>query len=122
MPDINPKNNNIKSINPKIAKVVKNFVLESKQILNDSLIAEYLFGSYATNTQTPLSDIDILILVSKNTSELQWEISGLASKYSLEDPINVFRDPAHPIIDTRLEASLHAGKAGSVPYHVPKAS
>ena len=38
------------------------------------------------------------------------------------DPINVFRDPAHPIIDTRLEASLHAGKAGSVPYHVPKAS
>lgn len=38
------------------------------------------------------------------------------------DPINVFRDPKHPIIDTRLEASLHAGKAGSVAYHVPRAS
>lgn len=38
------------------------------------------------------------------------------------DPINVFRDPEHPIIDTWLEASLHAGKAGSVAYHVPRVS
>jgi 5,5'-dehydrodivanillate O-demethylase len=35
------------------------------------------------------------------------------------DPINFFRDPNHPIIDTKLEKSLHVGKAGSVTYHMP---
>jgi 5,5'-dehydrodivanillate O-demethylase len=35
------------------------------------------------------------------------------------DPINVFRDPNHAIIDTKLDQSMHAGKAGSVTYHVP---
>jgi 5,5'-dehydrodivanillate O-demethylase len=34
------------------------------------------------------------------------------------DPMNVFRDPNHAIIDTKL--SLHVRKAGSVTYHVPK--
>ena len=35
------------------------------------------------------------------------------------DPINVFRDPDHPIIDTKLDESLEVGRAGSVRYHVP---
>jgi 5,5'-dehydrodivanillate O-demethylase oxygenase subunit len=35
------------------------------------------------------------------------------------DPMNVIRDPDHPIIDTQLEASLRAEKAGSVTYHLP---
>jgi 5,5'-dehydrodivanillate O-demethylase len=35
------------------------------------------------------------------------------------DPINVFRDPNHAIIDTKLDESLHVGKAGSVTYHLP---
>ena len=35
------------------------------------------------------------------------------------EPMNVFRDPNHPIIDTRLDHSLEVGKAGSVTYHVP---
>jgi 5,5'-dehydrodivanillate O-demethylase len=35
------------------------------------------------------------------------------------DPINFLRDPNHPIIDTKLEKSLHVGKAGSVTYHMP---
>jgi 5,5'-dehydrodivanillate O-demethylase len=35
------------------------------------------------------------------------------------DPMNVFRDPDHAIIDTKLDESLHVGKAGSVTYHVP---
>jgi hypothetical protein len=35
------------------------------------------------------------------------------------DPINVFRDPNHAIIDTKLDDSLHVRKAGSVTYHVP---
>ena len=35
------------------------------------------------------------------------------------DPINVFRDPNHAIIDTKLEDSLRVKKAGSVTYHLP---
>ncbi len=35
------------------------------------------------------------------------------------EPMNVFRDPDHPIIDTKLDESLRVGKAGSVTYHVP---
>lgn len=35
------------------------------------------------------------------------------------DPMNVLRDPNHAIIDTKLDESLHVGKAGSVTYHVP---
>jgi 5,5'-dehydrodivanillate O-demethylase len=35
------------------------------------------------------------------------------------DPMNVFRDPDHAIIDTKLDESLHVGKAGSVTYHLP---
>jgi 5,5'-dehydrodivanillate O-demethylase len=37
------------------------------------------------------------------------------------DPMNVFRDPDHAIIDTQMESSLEVGKAGSVRYHVPPA-
>jgi 5,5'-dehydrodivanillate O-demethylase len=36
------------------------------------------------------------------------------------DPMNVIRDPDHPIIDTKFEQSLLAEKAGSVTYHLPK--
>jgi 5,5'-dehydrodivanillate O-demethylase oxygenase subunit len=35
------------------------------------------------------------------------------------DPMNVFRDPNHAIIDTQMDKSLDVGKAGSVRYHVP---
>ena len=35
------------------------------------------------------------------------------------DPMNVFRDPDHAIIDTKLEESVRAETAGSS-YHLPK--
>jgi 5,5'-dehydrodivanillate O-demethylase len=35
------------------------------------------------------------------------------------DPMNVFRDPDHAIIDTKLDDSLRVGRAGSVTYHLP---
>jgi len=37
------------------------------------------------------------------------------------EPMNVFRDPNHPIIDTNMDHSLEVGKAGSVRYHLPPA-
>lgn len=38
------------------------------------------------------------------------------------EPMNVFRDPDHPIIDTMMDSSLETGRAGSVRYHVPPAA
>jgi 5,5'-dehydrodivanillate O-demethylase len=35
------------------------------------------------------------------------------------DPMNVFRDPNHAIIDTQIDKSLEVGKTGSVRYHMP---
>jgi len=37
------------------------------------------------------------------------------------DPLNVIRDPAHSIIDTKLDDSIRAEKAGSTAYHLPTA-
>lgn len=64
--------------------MIQQFAKETKQLLQDQMMAEYLFGSYATNTQTTASDIDILIIVKHFTPELQRQVSGLASEYSLE--------------------------------------
>ena len=74
----------LQHIAPDVAHIIQQFATDAKHLLQDQVIAEYLFGSYATNTQIPLSDIDILILVNKSTPALQWQMSGLASDYSLE--------------------------------------
>lgn len=71
-------------IPPHILRVIQRFAGDSKHILKKNLIAEYLFGSYATNTYTPVSDIDILIVVNRFTPEIRRQMSGLASEYSLE--------------------------------------
>jgi predicted nucleotidyltransferase len=71
-------------IPPHILKIIQRFARDTKHILQENVIAEYLFGSYATNTYTPLSDIDILIVVNRFTPEIRREMSGLASEYSLE--------------------------------------
>lgn len=72
------------ALDPDVAHIIRKFAAESKQLLHDQVIAEYLFGSYATNTHTTWSDIDILIIVNTSTVDLQWQMSGLASEYSLE--------------------------------------
>ena len=67
-----------------ISNVVQQFVDESKRLLQENVIAEYLFGSYVTNRHTALSDIDILILVNALTPEIRTQMSGLAADYSLK--------------------------------------
>ncbi len=51
--------------------------------MQDNVVGEYLFGSYATETETPLSDIDILIIVESLTPDMQSHLSGLASEYAM---------------------------------------
>ena len=65
-------------------EIIEKFAEESKNILKDNIIAEYLFGSYATHEQTPLSDIDILIIVKEITLETRSKLGELSSYYSLK--------------------------------------
>jgi uncharacterized protein len=76
-------------IPPHISRIIKQFVKDTKLILHENVIEEYLFGSYATNTYTPLSDIDILIVVNTFSPEIRRQMSGLASEYSLEYDIYI---------------------------------
>ena len=72
------------SIPSRVSRIIQQFAQESKSLLRSNIYAEYLFGSYATNTHTTLSDIDILILIDAFTPEIRQKMSGLASDYSLE--------------------------------------
>jgi len=74
----------ISHIPPRISRIIRQFVKDSKQVLKENIIAEYLFGSYATDTYTTLSDIDILIVVNNFTPEVRRQMSGLASEYALQ--------------------------------------
>lgn len=78
-------------IPPHISGIIRRFVTDANRILQENVVAEYLFGSYSTNTYTPLSDIDILIIVNTFTPEIRRQMSGLASDYSLE--YDVFISP-----------------------------
>ncbi len=52
-------------LSPHVASLIQRFAGKTTVLLKDNIVAEYLFGSYATQTQTPLSDIDILIVVNQ---------------------------------------------------------
>jgi len=81
--------NTLKNVNPVICQIIQDFVIDTKKLLKDNIISEYLFGSYAVNTEETSSDIDILIIVKQSTPELQWQMGGLASEYSLKYDICV---------------------------------
>jgi predicted nucleotidyltransferase len=67
-----------------ISNIIDKFADESRYTLKDNVVVEYLFGSYATQTQTPLSDIDILIIVRTLTPLIQSLMGEIASEYSLK--------------------------------------
>ncbi|MBN1133941.1 MAG: nucleotidyltransferase domain-containing protein [Methanosarcinaceae archaeon] len=67
-----------------ISTIIHQFADDAKLLFPKEIMAEYLFGSYAKNTYTSRSDIDILILVNHFSPDMQRQLSGLASDYSLE--------------------------------------
>jgi len=71
-------------MNDHLSKIISNFTREAHYILKDNVIEKYLFGSYARNTYTPESDIDILIIINNYKTELQYKLSELASDYSIQ--------------------------------------
>ena len=68
----------------KVSQIIQRFAKDTRKILKENVFEEYLFGSYATKDQTPLSDIDILIIVNTLNPEIRRQMSGLASDYSLQ--------------------------------------
>jgi len=70
-------------MNQTIENIIKSFSDETKMILRDNLVAEYLFGSVARNEAEEFSDIDILIIVKHFDYQLRRELSKLSSEYSL---------------------------------------
>ncbi len=71
-------------MNSQNLKIVQEFANDTRKILKENLIKEYLFGSYVKNEQTEFSDIDILLIVKKFDSKLRKKISSLSSNYSLD--------------------------------------
>jgi predicted nucleotidyltransferase len=72
------------SIPSATGRVIRRFASETKKLLKENMREEFLFGSYATDRQTPQSDVDILIIVQRATPDLQRQLSSLAADYSLK--------------------------------------
>ena len=70
-------------MNKSIERIVNNFSNDTKNLLKDNLIAEYLFGSTARSENKELSDIDILIIVKQFDYQLREALSSLSSEYSI---------------------------------------
>ncbi|WP_290902755.1 nucleotidyltransferase domain-containing protein [Ferroglobus sp.] len=60
-------------LNEKISKIIK--VIKS----HPNVIAIYLFGSHAKGEATPLSDIDIAVILENPTPESEADIGSLSS-------------------------------------------
>ncbi len=60
-------------LNKKISKIIE--VIKS----HPNVIAIYLFGSHAKGEATPLSDIDIAVILENPTSESEADIGSLSS-------------------------------------------
>jgi predicted nucleotidyltransferase len=86
----NFKNSSLK-ISSRLSKIIQRFSKETRQILKDHLIEEYVFGSITKKSFSRDSDIDILIIVDKFTPDMRWQISSLASDYSLK--FNIYISP-----------------------------
>ena len=74
-------------MNKEINKLIQDFVTDSRRLLKDNLVGEYLFGSYTQNKQTVMSDIDILIIVKVFNFDIRRQISALSSQYSIDSGI-----------------------------------
>lgn len=66
-----------------LEKIINRFTDDIRKLLQDNLVAEYLFGSTAGTEREKDSDIDILIIVKKFDYKLREQLSALASEYSI---------------------------------------
>ncbi|MBO8179729.1 MAG: nucleotidyltransferase domain-containing protein [Archaeoglobus sp.] len=74
-------------LNHKLSKIIETIKA------HPDVIATYLFGSHAKGEATPLSDIDIAVIMENSTPESEAEIGSLAS--SQIDVVLFHRLPLH---------------------------
>jgi len=74
-------------LNEKISKIIE--IIKS----HPNVIAIYLFGSYAKGEATPLSDIDIAVILENPTPESEADIGSLSSQEI--DVVLLHRLPLH---------------------------
>jgi 5,5'-dehydrodivanillate O-demethylase len=77
----------------------------------------------AWETQGPIADRTCERLATSDRGVVMYRMMVMREIEKVRqnlDPMNVIRDPDHAIIDTSLEESLRAEKAGSVTYHLPR--
>lgn len=76
-----------------LAEKDRNAVLEFtnrvKKLVRDNLVSVALFGSKITGNDTPESDIDILVLVNKLSSEEKNAILDLAFEVNLKNDVYI---------------------------------
>ena len=77
-------------MNKSIERIVNNFSNDTKNLLKDNLIAEYLFSSTARAENKELSDIDILIIVKQVDYKLREALSSLSSEYSINHGLYIY--------------------------------
>jgi predicted nucleotidyltransferase len=76
-------------MNKEIEQIIKEFSEDTQRILQDNLVAEYLFGSTARDEAGKYSDIDILIIVQQFDHQIRKRLSGLSSEYSINHGIYI---------------------------------
>ncbi|NIS45696.1 MAG: hypothetical protein GWN61_06650 [candidate division Zixibacteria bacterium] len=92
-------------MNRQIEKIIKSFSDDTKKILQDNLVAEYLFGSVTRNQENQYSDIDILIIVKQFDHQLRKQLSELSSEYSLN--YDVYISPIIKELDVWQKNKIH---------------
>ncbi|MFQ6083465.1 MAG: nucleotidyltransferase domain-containing protein [Candidatus Aminicenantia bacterium] len=71
-------------LNKKEQKVVELFVKELRDKLKDEIVSIRFFGSKTKGNYKKDSDIDILILVKKKTSEISRKLAEITADYDLK--------------------------------------
>lgn len=75
-----------------IAKIVREFASEVRQLLGETLDSVIVYGSYARGDYSELSDVDIMILVSLQEEEIKKisdRISDLAFDYMMKYGVDI---------------------------------
>ena len=76
------KNNNF--IKESSNNAINNFIKKAKELLKDNLVDVLIYGSVIRGEATPDSDIDIIIVVKKNTFRTQMRLAALAFEILME--------------------------------------
>lgn len=84
----------------KDAEALKDFLRKLRSALGNKLMEIKLFGSKATGRDTPESDIDVLVVVSEASVEIEDQVLDIAFEVNLKHEVYISpRVVDHAILD-----------------------